>query len=227
MTAAIDTQFDRFQEITHLLDLHYGPRPFSPSGNPIRELVATILSQSTTGHNSRIAFRSLLDAFADWDAVIDAPTAEVAAAIRPGGLALQKAPRIQHVLRAMRDLESSGRSLGEMPMNEAMAWLTRLDGVGPKTAACVLLFALGMPVLPVDTHIARVMTRLGIVPDRTSTVTKQRILTGLAGDHVPTIYAVHVETIEHGHKVCQARRPRCGACLLQDFCAFHLQMTMP
>jgi endonuclease-3 len=217
---------DRFEDIVRRLDMQYGPRAFTPGGDSTRTLVNTILSQSTTDHNSSRAFQSLQDAFPTWDEVIDAPTGEVADAIRAGGLAHQKAPRIQCALRAMRDLEASGPGLADMPVDQAMAWLSNLEGVGPKTAACVLLFALGKPVMPVDTHIARVMTRIGIVPDRTSTMTKQRILTDLVGPHAPTIYAVHVETIEHGRTVCRSRRPRCWACPLQDACDFYTQHSL-
>ena len=214
---------DRFDEIMRRLDMQYGPRPFVPTGDPTRELVASMLSQSTNDRNSGAALQSLLDTFDSWDEVIDAPVTEVAAAIHAGGLAHQKAPRIQRALRAVRDLPGPAATLSTMPIDQAMTWLINLDGVGPKTAACILLFALGQPVMPVDTHIARVMTRLGIVPDHTSTVTKQRILTALVGPHTPTIYAVHVETIEHGRIVCRSRRPRCWACPLQDVCAFYCQ----
>lgn len=217
----------RFDEIARRLEMTYGPRPFAPNGDPVRQLVATILSQSTTDHNSSRAMASLQDAYATWDEAIDAPTGDVAEAIKAGGLARQKAPRIQGALRDMRALEDSGRDLAAMPVDEAMDWLTSLPGVGPKTAACVLLFALGQPIMPVDTHIARVMTRLGIVPDRTSTVTKQTILTDLVGPHASTIYSVHVETIEHGRVVCQARKPRCWACVLQDVCDYYQQHGDP
>jgi endonuclease-3 len=218
-----DDLVDRFDEITRRLEMAYGPRPFAANGDPVRQLVATILSQSTTDHNSSMAMASLLDAFPTWDEVIDAPTADVATAIQAGGLAQQKAPRIQEALRSLGALEASGHDIAAMPVDEAMAWLTSLNGVGAKTAACVLLFALGQPIMPVDTHIARVMTRLGIVPDRTSTVTKQTILTDLIGPDTPTIYAVHVETIEHGRVVCRARRPRCWACPLQELCDYYQQ----
>jgi endonuclease-3 len=218
-----DDLVDRFDEIARRLEMAYGPRPFAANGNSVRQLVATILSQSTTDHNSSMAMASLLDAFPTWDEVIDAPTADVVTAIQAGGLAQQKAPRIQEALRSLGAMEASGNDLAAMPVDDAMAWLISLNGVGAKTAACVLLFALGQPIMPVDTHIARVMTRLGIVPDRTSTVTKQTILTDLIGPHAPTIYAVHVETIEHGRVVCQARRPRCWACPIQDLCDYYQQ----
>ena len=216
---------DRFEEIVRLLDMSYGPRPFTPTGDVARQLVANILSQSTSSMNSHAAFTSLLDTFPKWDDVIDAPTNDVASAIAVGGLANQKAPRIQQVLKALRELGDAGQTLASMSTGDAMAWLTNLPGVGPHTAACVLLFALGHPIIPVDTSIGRVMTRLGVLLDRTSTVTKQRMLTELIGPHAPTTYAVHVETIEHGRTICRSRIPLCGACVLQDHCAYYQQVT--
>ncbi|HYI24922.1 MAG TPA: endonuclease III, partial [Thermomicrobiales bacterium] len=201
----------------------YGPRPLTPNGDPVGTLVRTILSQSTTDRNSSAAYASLRETYPAWDEVIDAPTDNVAAAIRMGGLSRQKAPRIQQALRSIFHLDTTGIHLDSLPVGEAMALLTGMAGVGPKTAACVLLFALGMPVFPVDTHIGRVMTRIGIVPDHTSTATKQRMLTDLAGPHPPTIYAAHVETIEHGRRVCQSRRPKCEVCVLQDVCDYFQQ----
>jgi endonuclease-3 len=224
----VDLSFDpieeRLEDIVRLLDLQYGPRHFAPHGDVPRQLVATMLSQSTSNANSRAAFTALLDTYPTWDDVIDAPTSEVAATIAAGGLANQKAPRLQAVLRALRDLDQAGRDLKSMPTDETMRWLTSLPGVGPHTAACVLLFALGHPIIPVDTSIARVMTRLGIVADRTSTVTKQHVLTELVGPDPATLYAIHVETIEHGRTICRSGTPRCGACMLQDLCAYYRQI---
>jgi endonuclease-3 len=219
-----DDLIERFDDIVGILEMRYGPRPFGPNGDATGTLVRTILSQSTNDRNSSVAFAALQDALPTWDDVIEAPVTEVAAAIRIGGLANQKAPRIQQVLRTMRDEEVTATTLGAMPVDTAMDWLTSLEGVGPKTAALVLLFALGKPIMPVDTHIARVMTRLGMVPDHTGTVTKQRILTNLIGDDAATIYAVHVETIDHGRTVCRPR-PRCGACPLQDLCDYYRQQS--
>jgi endonuclease III len=224
----VDLPFDpideRLEDIVRLLDLQYGPRHFTPHGDVARQLVATMFSQSTSNANSRAAFTALLDTYATWDEAIEAPTSELAATIAAGGLANQKAPRIQAVLRALRELDEAGQDLRSMPTDEAMRWLTSLPGVGPHTAACVLLFALGHPIIPVDTSIARVMTRLGIVPDRTSTVTKQHILTELVGPDPATLYAVHVETIEHGRTICRSGTPRCGACMLQDLCDYYRQI---
>jgi len=214
---------DRFEEVARRLDLLYGPRPLTPNGDPVGTLVRTILSQSTTDRNSSAAYASLRAEFPDWNDVIAAPTDAVAESIRMGGLSRQKAPRIQQALRSIFDLDTTGVHLDSLPVGEAMALLTGMAGVGPKTAACVLLFALGKPVFPVDTHIARVMTRIGVVQDRTSTVTKQRILAEFTGPHAPTIYAAHVETIEHGRRVCQSRRPKCEVCVLQDVCDYFQQ----
>ena len=218
MTEDEEIRQDRYDEVVRRFDLHYGPRPLRPNGDITSTLVRTILSQSTTDVNSSAAFASLRAEFPTWDDVIAAPVDDVAASIRIGGLSRQKAPRIQQVLHSLHDLDAAGTRIESLTVDEAMSLLTGMDGVGPKTAACVLLFALGSPVFPVDTHIARVMTRIGIVPDRTSTATKQRILTDLAGPHSPSIYAAHVETIEHGRRICQSRRPRCEACFLQDVC---------
>src|SRR5690606_29212864 len=146
-------------------------------------LIGTILSQSTSDVNSSRAMASLQEELPTWEEVRDAPVDDVIDAIRIGGLANTKGPRIQAVLRAVSD-ERPDLDLGflaEMSVESAMRWLTALDGVGPKTAACVLLFALGMPAMPVDTHVGRVMTRIGILPGRTSTATKQRMLEDLIG----------------------------------------------
>lgn len=219
-----DDLLDYLDDVVRILDMHYGPRQLDPGGDVARALVRAILSQSTNGQNSGAAMASLEEAFTSWDEVIAAPTGEVARAIRIGGLSNQKAPRIQSVLRGLRDQHMDSGTLAKMPVREAMDWLTSLEGVGPTTAALVLLFALGRPVMPVESHIARVMTRLGIVPDHTSTVTKQRLLTNLLGPNAATIHAVHVETIEHGRTLCRARKPLCGACPLQDVCAWYRQV---
>lgn len=210
-------------EVMRLLDVAYGPRFLEPDGDPVSQLVRTILSQGTNDRNSGAAYQSLRAAFPTWEEVVDAPTREVAAAIATGGLAAQKAPRIQSAIASLQHGVLNADLLSTLPMREAMEYLTRLDGVGPKTAACVLLFALGRPIMPVDTHVTRVMTRIGLVPDHTGTDTKQWILTNMAGPDPQSIYAFHVETIDHGRAICQARAPKCDACLLRDVCTYYRQ----
>jgi endonuclease III len=213
---------EQFDEIERLLDVEYGPRLLRPGGDPLSTLIGTILSQSTSDVNSSRAMASLQEEFPTWEEVRDAPVEDVIEAIRMGGLANTKGPRIQAVLRAVTE-ERPDLDLGflsEMTVEDAMGWLTALDGVGPKTAACVLLFALGMPAMPVDTHVGRVMTRLGVLPGRTSTATKQRLLEEMIGPEPQRVYAVHVETIAHGRRICRSQRPQCNICPLKEHCDY-------
>lgn len=205
-------------EIIAILDAFYGRAPSRPSGDPMVELVLTLLSQHTSDHNSGRAFHRLIERFPSWDAVIAAPTSEVEDAIRPGGLAPTKAPRLQELLRAVRE-QAPGFDLGllsTLPMPEAKAWLRALPGVGPKTAACVLLFALGRPALPVDTHVDRVSRRLGLVPRKASVDAAHEILEAMLGPD--EVYAYHVDVIQHGRRTCAARAPLCTACPLSERC---------
>jgi endonuclease-3 len=185
---------------------------------PLEELIQTILSQHTSDVNTARAFASLKARFADWQQVVDAPAQDVADAIRSGGLAEVKAPRIQQVLRDV--FERCGtydlRALRSMPVDEARRWLMSLHGVGPKTAACVLLFALDRDVMPVDTHVHRVALRLGLIPAGTSAVRAHELLERL----VPAgqMYDAHMLMIRHGRETCVARRPRCERCTLSDIC---------
>lgn len=216
-------QLAHFEEIERLLDVMYGPRMLRANGDPVSELVGTILSQNTSDVNTARSFASLRATFATWEDVIAADTADIAHAIRMGGLSNIKAPRIQAALQSILDRHGSLELsfLQEMPLLEAQTWLTAQNGIGPKTAACVLLFSLGMPAMPVDTHVGRVMTRLGVAPNKTSTVTKERMLETLIGDDADRMYAVHVETISHGRKVCKAQRPLCEQCKLQHLCRYY------
>ncbi|MEE8338194.1 MAG: endonuclease III [Dehalococcoidia bacterium] len=205
-------------ELIAILDRCYGRTPQQTSGAPVTELVLTLLSQHTSDHNSGKAMHRLLERFPAWDDIVAAPTSEVEAAIRPGGLAPTKAPRIQALLAEVRERTDGYdlSELAEMPLDEAKAWLRSLPGVGPKTAACVLLFALGRPALPVDTHVERVAHRLGLVPKKASVEKAHVILEAkLAGDEV---YAFHVDLIQHGRRTCRARGPRCDECPLLERC---------
>ncbi len=213
------------QVVSRQLEAHYGAAPWREHGSPLDELIATVLSQHTSDTNTARAFRALKHSFAGWEAVSAAPVADVEAAIRPGGLAATKAPRIQGILRGIK--EKQGRlnlsHLRQMPLEDARAWLLALHGVGPKTAACVLLFSLGLPALPVDTHVFRVSKRLGLILDSVTAESAHGLLEEAMGDDRDVIYAFHMHMIRHGRTVCKAQRPRCGECVLSDRCTFFNQ----
>ncbi|MCO5229105.1 MAG: endonuclease III [Thermomicrobiales bacterium] len=218
-----NTDQEHFDEIERLLDITYGPRLLRTNGDPVSELVGTILSQNTSDVNTARTFASLRERFPTWEDVIEADTTDVRDAIRTGGLSNIKAPRIQKVLQAIQERQGELNLdfLASMSVEDGQKWLTELDGIGPKTAACVLLFSLGLPAMPVDTHVGRVMTRLGVVPDRTSTLRKERIIESFVGEDADRMYAVHVETITHGRQICKAQRPLCDICPLQHICLYY------
>lgn len=213
---------DKVDTVAERLDAHYGPRPLKPNHDPVVEIVGTILSQHTSDINSGRAYESLTAAFPSWEEVIDAPTPLLAESIRSGGLAGQKAPRIQAVLEAVLEREGDFdlSFLGTMSVAEARAWLTKINGIGPKTASCVLLFSLGMPAMPVDTHVHRVSLRLGIMPPGMSADAGHLWLESLLGSDADRIFAFHVEMIRHGREICIARNPRCSECFLADICDY-------
>ena len=204
----------------------YGEPEHSPM-DAVSELVCTILSQNTNDNNRDRAYTALRDKFSTWEQARDAPTKQVVAAIRPAGLANQKGPRIQKVLRRITEL-NPGQPLNidflaDLPVNEAKQWLMSLDGVGPKTAAIVLLFSLNRPAFPVDTHVHRVTTRLGLIPEGTTAEKAHGLLEAL----VPPewYYAFHLNVIAHGRAVCKAQRPQCATCPLQKHCEYFKRQT--
>ena len=193
--------------------------PWRPSGDPVAELVLTLLSQNTSDTNSGRAFQQLLARYPDWDAVLNSEPSELEETIRPGGLAPTKAARMRSLLTQLRERLGPGWDasiLETMPLAEAKAWLVSLPGVGPKTAACVLLFSLGRPALPVDTHVHRVSRRLGLIGAKVSAVKAHDALE--AQLPAARYYDFHVALIRHGRRVCHARRPRCSDCVLRDRC---------
>ena len=198
----------------------YGTPAWSPRRDATSELILTILSQHTSDRNAERAFEELQRRYPDWTAVEQAPLDELADAIRSGGLAYQKAPRIQaalaHIRGARGDHDLS--FLAHLPPLEARAWLTQIPGVGPKTASVVLLFCFGLPLMPIDTHVERVSRRIGLIDARTD-VNKahDRILGDLP---VERIYEAHVNLITHGRQTCHARRPACGRCLIAPRCRY-------
>jgi endonuclease-3 len=186
----------------------------------IDELVSTILSQNTNDINRDRAFNSLRARFGTWEEVRDAKTQAVIEAIRPAGLANQKGPRIQQVLRSITEERGSLdlSFLAELPVDEARAWLTKFNGVGPKTAAIVLCFSLNQPAFPVDTHIYRVTGRIGLRPERMTVEQAHPHLESLFPPE--TYYAAHLNIIRLGREICQARRPRCEVCPIVKLCDY-------
>ncbi len=205
-----------------------------PHHDPVAELVLTILSQNTADTNSGRAFVRMMEAFPTWEAVLSAPLADVVAAIQPGGLAPTKAPRIQAALRDVRE-RAGAFDLGflaTMPLDAAREWLRSLHGVGPKTVACVLMFALGRPAMPVDTHVFRVAMRLALIPERAgkAAMTPEKAHLLLEAAVAPEdFYAFHIGLIKHGRRTCVAQRPRCPSCVLVDLCpsarVFHPELV--
>jgi len=208
----------QIQSIYRVLKRTYGTRKWKPGLGPVDQLVATILSQNTTDANSGEAFHRLKKKFPRWEQALQARVTQIAAAIRVGGLGNLKAKRIKKVLRDIRDREGgvSLDSLGEMKPQEAMKYLLAFDGVGVKTAACVCMFSLGMPVLPVDTHVHRVAMRLGLIDEGIDHVKAHETLGNLVSARI--VYPFHLLMIEHGRQVCHARGPRCADCSLSDLC---------
>ena len=199
----------------------YGRPVNEPHGHPIAELVRTILSQNTNDLNRDVAYDRLRAALPTWVDVRDAPVSAVEEAIRPGGLSQTKAPRIQEVLRRLPHDPNNEPTLDwltEAERDEAIEFLTELPGVGRKTAACVMIFALGRPEIPVDTHVFRVGGRLGLFPERASFE--------LAHDEMLRItppedaYEFHINLITHGRRVCRPR-PRCEECALRRMCLYY------
>jgi len=206
------------REIIELLASEYGALPRRPRRDPLDELVLGVLSQNTSDANSGHAFARLKDAFPDWRSLLAAETQRIEEAIRPGGLAPTKAVRIKSLLAEIGGRRGSFdlRFLGDLPVAESRSWLESLPGVGPKTAAVVLLFSLDRPALPVDTHVHRVARRLRLVPGKASAEQTQALLAPLLAPE--EVYPFHMYLIEHGRRTCLARRPRCPVCVLRRGC---------
>lgn len=186
----------------------------------VDELVSTILSQNTNDINRDKAFNALRAKFPSWEAVRDAPTVDVVESIRVAGLANQKGPRIQQVLSQITSERGSLdlSFLKDLPLEEARAWLTKFNGVGPKTAAIVLCFSLGRPAFPVDTHVYRVTGRIGLRPESLNVEAAHPYLEGIFPPE--TYYAAHLNIIRLGREICHARKPDCARCPVRPLCAF-------
>ncbi len=208
-------------EVHRLLVDSYGEQPDHPRLKPVAELVCTILSQNTNDVNRDVAFDRLRDRFPSWEEVRDAPVEEIEAAIRPAGLGRQKAPAIQRALRRITEEhgEISLDFLEGMPLEDARKWLMQLKGVGPKTAAIVLLFAFGRPAFPVDTHVHRISKRLGLIGPKVSREKAHVLLEEIVPADL--YYTLHLNLLAHGRQICLARNPRCAQCTLAGLCDYY------
>ncbi len=210
-----------FEIHKHLIDKYGEPiwtREQAPE--PVGTLVNTILSQNTNDRNRDIAYQRLRERFPNWEAVRDAPAEEIIELVRPAGLAPTKGPRLQAALRAISERQGaiSLDFLRDKPLAEARQWLLDLHGVGPKTAAIVLLFSMGRPAFPVDTHVHRVTRRLGLIPQATSRERAHELLEEIVPESL--YYPFHLNVIQHGRMVCVARGPHCENCNLQGLCTY-------
>jgi endonuclease-3 len=228
MTASITPPI-HLARVYDLLIATYGQPAWAADHDPLGGLVGTILSQHTSDINSERAYQQLTTLFPTWEEVRDAPTLEIANAIRSGGLANIKAPRIQDALLTLTEQQQtqggtkpladylSGELTKRTP-EEAWHYLRGIAGVGPKTAACVLMFNMGMPIMPVDTHVFRLSKRLGLIGPKVNADQAHEIFARVTPPE--WIYALHVNLIRHGRQVCHAQRPDCTHCTLYDACAY-------
>lgn len=215
----MDTRPERLLRVNELLTHEYGQRTWTPHHDPVSELILTILSQHTSDANSQRAFEALKTRYPSWREARDASQAQIAETIRSAGLANIKARRIKETLESVsREADLDLSFLRQLDLAAAKAWLQSLRGVGPKTAACVLLFSLGQPALPVDTHVYRVSRRLGLIEPRVTAEAAH----GLLEQSLPpaSVYSFHINMVTHGRQVCRAQSPRCGICVLQTECDY-------
>jgi endonuclease-3 len=226
MNTTMDPQDKALEVHRRLIDV-WGKPDRKRTMDAVSQLVCTIISQNTNDTLRDQAYEELRDRFPTWEQVRDAPTAEVIEAIQIAGLSQQKAPRIQEALQRITEErgELSLEFLRELGVDEAKAWLTSSKGIGPKTAAIILLFALNMPAFPVDTHVHRVSKRLGLIASNASREKAHAILEALLPPQ--TYYDFHLNLIRHGREVCQARRPRCELCVLRDLCDYYQRVVQP
>lgn len=215
--------------VYELLIATYGEPKNEPDNDPLGGLIATILSQHTSDRNSGRAYRQLVTAFPTWEAVRDAATYKIAEAIKCGGLANMKSVRIQEVLHTLTERQQEqgetntlaeflSEELARRTTEEALRYLRALPGVGPKTAACVLMFHLDRPAFPIDTHVLRTARRLGLIGPKVSA----DVAHSLFAQVIPPewVYPLHVNLIRHGRQICHAQRPACKVCPLYSVCAY-------
>lgn len=218
-----ETQQSTIWAVYALLLEHYGERALKPRRAPMHELISTMLSHRTTGRNEDAAFTRMWERFGSWEAIRDAPVAELAASIAAATFPEAKAPNIQATLRII--IAERGAPtidfLRDLPAAEGMRWLMALPGVGRKTASLVLLFCFGKAVLPVDTHVHRVSQRLGLIGPKVTHEAAHSVLLALLPPSPPVLYNFHCTMLRHGQQVCVWGTPRCERCPLTAHCAWY------
>ncbi len=210
----------RIKNLSLKLERTYGKKRWKVHNDPLSELIATILSQNTSDHNSHRAYFNLRSKFKTWDKVRKASVRKIADTIRSGGLADIKAKRIKNILNQIHE-ENCNLNLSFLKKwrtEKIVAYLKRFKGVGEKTIACVLLFSLRRPVMPVDTHVLRVSKRLGLVTQKADAKKVEVILEELVPKN--QVYQFHLNLIEHGRNICKATNPRCKECVLLENCNY-------
>jgi endonuclease III len=213
-------------EVTRRLTELYGELPFSHK-DPMSMLVEILLSHRTYDAQTDAAYDNLLKHFGSWEAVRDAPTTEVQETIANVNFPEVKAPRIQTIMRQITEERGNLdlNFLRELPLEDAVAWLNRFEGVGPKTTACVLLFSCQRPILPVDVHVHRVSGRLGLIGKKVSADAAHDLLQALLPQDARSIYNFHKALLRHGQRTCVFERPRCKQCILTDLCDYYKTMV--
>jgi len=213
--------------ITHeLLNQEYKPLKLEPRRSHMHELISTMLSHRTNHKDEEKAYYTMLERFGDWEGVMNAPFEELADAISTTRYPGQKAPQIQQTLRLIKEErgELSIDFLEDMPVEEAIAWLTRLPGVGLKTATLVLLFNFKKPVLPVDTHVFRVSQRVGLIGAKVTANKAHEILLHMLPKDAVVLFNFHKHLLKHGQQICTWSYPRCEKCVLNGICNYYHQV---
>ncbi len=204
----------------------YGERDLTPRRDPLHELISTILSQRTTWANEELAYKRMWERFGSWEGIRDAPEGELAKAIAPSNYPEVKAPQIKKTLAQIMEERGEAKIdfLKDLPVDEGLAWLTALPGVGIKTAALVLLFCFSKPILPVDTHVYRVSQRVGLISGKVrSSTAAHKPLAKLLPENPHILYNFHIALLLHGQRVCVWKAPKCAECPLTDICAWYAE----
>jgi endonuclease-3 len=219
-------------ETHRLLNKFYGVLKLEPRREPLRELISTMLSHRTTHANEEKAYFQMLDAFGDWEGVLNAPFEALADSLVPAQFPGQKAANIQNVLRIIKDYPANNGKIsidfiGKMDTEAALEWLDALPGVGLKTATLLLLFNYKKPVMPVDTHVFRVSQRLGILKAKDTPEKAHQILLEMLPPKPKDLYNFHIHLLWHGQKICTWRKPKCEKCPLTEICNYYQEVMKP